>query len=32
MELLGEPNPAGIPIIPDYAGFNEARVVFWKPI
>jgi GNAT superfamily N-acetyltransferase len=32
MQLLGEPNAAGIRIVPDYAGRNEPRVVFWKPI
>jgi ribosomal protein S18 acetylase RimI-like enzyme len=32
MELLGEPNTDGIPIIQDYAGPNEPRVVFWRSI
>jgi ribosomal protein S18 acetylase RimI-like enzyme len=32
MQLLGEPNADGIPIIQDYAGLNEPRVVFWKSI
>jgi GNAT superfamily N-acetyltransferase len=32
MKLLGRPNAAGIPVIKDYAGPNEPRVVFWKPI
>jgi GNAT superfamily N-acetyltransferase len=32
MELLGEPNADGIPVIADYAGRNESRVVFWKAI
>jgi GNAT superfamily N-acetyltransferase len=32
MHLLGEPNTEGIPVIHDYAGFKEPRVVFWKPI
>jgi ribosomal protein S18 acetylase RimI-like enzyme len=32
MQLLGEPNIQGIPIIRDYAGRNEPRVVFWKSI
>ena len=32
MQLLGEPNSDAIPIIPDYAGRNEPRVVFWMPI
>jgi hypothetical protein len=32
MQLLGEPNADGIPIIQDYAGRNEPRVVFWKRI
>jgi ribosomal protein S18 acetylase RimI-like enzyme len=32
MELLGEPNADGIPVIADYAGRNEPRVVFWKAI
>src|SRR6266540_5095970 len=32
MELLGEPNTDGIPIVPDYAGRGASRVVFWKSI
>jgi L-amino acid N-acyltransferase YncA len=32
MQLLGEPNADGIPVVPDYAGRGAARVVFWKPI
>jgi GNAT superfamily N-acetyltransferase len=32
MQLLGKPNTDGIPIIQDYAGLNEPRVVFWKSI
>jgi len=32
MQLLGEPDSAGIPIVRDYAGRNEPRVVFWKSI
>ena len=32
MQLLGEPNIDGIPMIPDYAGRGSARVVFWKSI
>jgi ribosomal protein S18 acetylase RimI-like enzyme len=32
MQLLGEPNIQGIPIVRDYAGRNEPRVVFWKSI
>jgi ribosomal protein S18 acetylase RimI-like enzyme len=32
MELLGEPSPGGIPVVPDYAGRGAARVVFWKSI
>jgi GNAT superfamily N-acetyltransferase len=32
MELLGEPNTHGIPIIQDYAGPNDPRVVFWRSI
>src|SRR5215831_16897935 len=30
LQLSGEPNSDGIPVIRDYAGRNEARVVFWK--
>jgi ribosomal protein S18 acetylase RimI-like enzyme len=32
MELLGEPDVDGIPVVPDYAGRGLARVVFWKAI
>ena len=32
MQLLGEPDEAGIPVVPDYAGRGQARVVFWKSI
>jgi L-amino acid N-acyltransferase YncA len=32
MELLGEPNKAGIPVIKDYAGPGNDRVVFKKDI
>jgi GNAT superfamily N-acetyltransferase len=32
MQLLGEPNADGIPIVRDYAGANEPRVVLWKAI
>jgi GNAT superfamily N-acetyltransferase len=32
MELLGEPNAEGVPVVPDYAGRDEPRVVFWKAI
>jgi len=32
MRLLGESNGKGIPVIPDYAGRDEPRVVFWKSI
>jgi GNAT superfamily N-acetyltransferase len=32
MRLLGEPNTDGIPIVQDYAGLNEPRVIFWKSI
>ena len=32
MQLLGEPNADGIPIIRDYAGRDVPRVVFWKAI
>jgi len=32
MELLGEPNSDGIPVVPDYAGRGAPRVVFWKSI
>jgi GNAT superfamily N-acetyltransferase len=32
MEMLGELNAEGIPIVQDYAGRGEPRVVFWKAI
>jgi GNAT superfamily N-acetyltransferase len=32
MEMLGEPNAEGIPVVKDYAGRGEPRVVFWKEI
>src|SRR5262249_29678297 len=32
MQLLGEPNSVGIPVVSDYAGRGAARVVFWKSI
>jgi GNAT superfamily N-acetyltransferase len=32
MQLLGEPNEDGIPVVPDYSGRGAARVVFWKSI
>src|SRR5260370_30425585 len=32
MQLLGKPDANGIPIIADYAGRIEPRVVFWKSI
>jgi GNAT superfamily N-acetyltransferase len=32
MQLLGEPNSDGIPVLPDYAGRGAPRVVFWKAI
>jgi GNAT superfamily N-acetyltransferase len=32
MLLLGEANSAGTPIVQDYAGRSEPRVVFWKSI
>ncbi len=32
MELLGEPNADGIPVVADYAGRGVPRVVFWKSI
>jgi len=32
MELQGEPDPDGIPVVSDYAGPGAARVVFWKSI
>jgi ribosomal protein S18 acetylase RimI-like enzyme len=32
MELLGEPNEDGVPVLKDYAGPGRDRVVFRKPI
>jgi ribosomal protein S18 acetylase RimI-like enzyme len=32
MQLLGEPNADGIPVVADYVGRGNARVVFWKAI
>jgi GNAT superfamily N-acetyltransferase len=32
MQLLGEANADGVPVVPDYAGRGAARVVFWKSI
>jgi len=32
MEMLGEPNADGIPVVKDYAGRGAPRVVFWKAI
>jgi GNAT superfamily N-acetyltransferase len=32
MTLLGEPNADGVPVVRDYAGRGNARVVFWKSI
>jgi GNAT superfamily N-acetyltransferase len=32
MQLLGEPDADGIPVIRNYAGRDEPRVVFWKAI
>jgi len=32
MQLLGEPDRDGIPVVPDYAGRGAPRVVFWKAI
>jgi GNAT superfamily N-acetyltransferase len=32
MALLGAPNADGIPVVQNYAGRNEPRVVFWKAI
>ena len=32
MQVLGEPNEDGIPVVPDYSGRGETRVVFWKSI
>jgi hypothetical protein len=32
MELLGDANIDGIPVLADYAGRDAPRVVFWKSI
>ena len=32
MQLLGDPNSDGIPVVSDYAGRGAPRVVFWKSI
>jgi hypothetical protein len=32
MQLLGELNSDGIPVVSDYAGRGAPRVVFWKSI
>jgi GNAT superfamily N-acetyltransferase len=32
MELLGHPDAQGVPVVPDYAGPDQPRVVFWKAI
>ena len=32
MELLGDANAQGVPVVQDYAGRGEPRVVFWKAI
>jgi predicted GNAT superfamily acetyltransferase len=32
MELLGEPNAEGIPVVSDYSGRGQSRVVFWKSL
>ncbi len=32
MQLIGEPNADGIPIVPDYSGRGAPRVIFWKTI
>jgi GNAT superfamily N-acetyltransferase len=32
MQLLGEPNADGVPVVADYAGRGTPRVVFWKAI
>jgi hypothetical protein len=32
MQLLGEPDIDGIPMIPGYAARGAPRVVFWKSI
>jgi GNAT superfamily N-acetyltransferase len=32
MQVLGEPDNAGVLVVADYAGSDEPRVVFWKAI
>jgi hypothetical protein len=32
MQVLGQPDNAGVLVVADYAGSNEPRVVFWKAI
>ena len=32
MSLAGEPGPDGVPVVADYAGPGQPRVVFGKPI
>jgi ribosomal protein S18 acetylase RimI-like enzyme len=32
MQLLGDPNADGVPVVRDYAGRGTPRVVFWKAI
>ncbi len=32
MQLLGEPNADGVPVVADYAGHGASRVVFWMAI
>jgi predicted GNAT superfamily acetyltransferase len=32
MQLLGEPNIDGIPVVSDYSGRGASRVVFWKSV
>jgi GNAT superfamily N-acetyltransferase len=32
MQLLGEPNADGVPVVADYGGRGAPRVVFWKAI
>ena len=32
MQLLGQADSDGIPVLPDYAGHGAPRVVFWKSI
>jgi predicted GNAT superfamily acetyltransferase len=32
MQLLGQPNTDGLPVVSDYAGRGASRVVFWKSI